>query len=109
MNRQINFIARKRLAQYHSIEELFLNVSNELKDQYEVQWIELPESGASLSSIIKNLNFVKKVRGQVYHITGDVNYMAIKFGEQSILTIHDIQSGFNGKHSKKKNKRVCMV
>ncbi|WP_299778188.1 glycosyltransferase family 1 protein [uncultured Formosa sp.] len=97
MRQRINYIFRKRLPQYNSIEELFGAIQTRLKDKVEVDTQELEFSGGSPIVILKNiLSFKKKSLNQVNHITGDVNYMALATGKKSVLTIHDIGSILKG-------------
>lgn len=47
--------------------------------------------GASLSGIIRNLISFKPADADIYHITGDINYLALKLPpEKTVLTIHDL-------------------
>ena len=101
MSKPIYYVNRYRLPQYNSIEELFTNISREVEKSYPVRWVELPHFGASLLRLLKNLWFVRPQQNVVYHITGDVNYMALSLGRQSILTIHDVQSALQGSFLKR--------
>ncbi|MEM6515884.1 MAG: glycosyltransferase family 1 protein [Bacteroidota bacterium] len=101
MAKHINFINRYRLKGYNSIEELFNSIFLHLSKTESVIWTTLPNYGASINSLLKNLASIPKQRNTIYHITGDVNYIAIKFGKQSILTIHDVQSALSGSFLKK--------
>ncbi len=92
MNRTIHYINRHRLAQYNSIEELFLSVKAEVSKSLPCRWLELQFAGASPLTILKNCRAVKPKPNTVYHITGDVHYMAMALGKQAILTIHDVGS-----------------
>ena len=56
----------------------------------------MPHLGASPLRLFKNIWSVRRQQDVVYHITGDVNYMALVLGKQSILTIHDVQSTLQG-------------
>ncbi|MDW5287866.1 glycosyltransferase family 1 protein [Formosa sp. PL04] len=94
---KINYIFRKRLPQYNSIEELFGAIQTRLKNKVSVETQELYFSGGSPIVILKNLlSFKNKPINQVNHITGDVNYMAFVTGNKSVLTIHDIGSILKG-------------
>lgn len=63
--------------------------------------VELPESKLTLSSILKNIRFIRKKKAHINHITGHVNYVAFGSGRNTVLTIHDMESAFTG--SKIKN------
>ncbi|MCF1190797.1 glycosyltransferase family 4 protein [Mangrovimonas sp. AS39] len=92
----VTFLFRKRLPGFHSIEELFYNISRRVGKELEVMNVELPYSKFSFKAIINNFRFVKKNKTGVFHITGHVNYLALATGKRTVLTIHDIQSSFYG-------------
>lgn len=97
MSLEINYIFRKRLPQYNSIEELFGAIKMRLKGNVKVETLELKLSGGSPIVVLKNiLSFKNKSNCQINHITGDVNYMALVTGQKSVLTIHDIGSILKG-------------
>lgn len=96
MQKRINFINRKRLAQYHSIEGVFQSLQQQLDQDHACSWAELKYSGASPWVVLKNLRAVKRQKNAIYHITGDVHYMAIALRSTAILTIHDVGSAFKG-------------
>lgn len=85
---------RKKRPEANSIEEIFYSLKKYLGDN--VALIELPYSGASVSSIFKNILFAKKHRGEVNHISGEVHYIALGLGKRTLLTIHDVQSIVKG-------------
>lgn len=96
MVQKVNFIFRKRLPQYNSIEELFIEIQLKIKNKIVVETQELEYSGGSPFIIFKNWLSFKNKSTRVNHITGDVNYMAIVTGKKSVLTIHDIGSILKG-------------
>jgi glycosyltransferase involved in cell wall biosynthesis len=96
MSCKVHYISRRRKPNYHSIEELFGDVSDQMKKHCSVEWTELPHSGASPVVLLKNLAAVKPQRNITYHITGDVNYMSLRLGKKTILTIHDVKSALKG-------------
>lgn len=96
MPKRINFINRKRLPQYHSIEGVFQTVQKVLGKDHLCMWTELKHSGASPLVLLKNLISLKRKNNVIYHITGDVHYMALVLRGQAILTIHDVGSALKG-------------
>jgi len=92
----ITYIFRKRLPHYHSIEVLFFSIDEQLSKKNQTDKIELDYSGASPMVLLKNLLGFKKDRERLYHITGDVHYMALHTGRTTILTIHDVKSATQG-------------
>ena len=94
--KNLTLIFRKRLPQFNSIEEIFLQLLEQFKRQLDVHHIEVPNSGADPKSAFKNLQFISKNKSQINHITGHINYGALALGRKGILTIHDIGSAFYG-------------
>lgn len=93
---KIVFFFRRKLPEFNSIEELFNSITEELKSHIQIEKIELPYSNFDVKSVFQNLNFVKKQRGKINHITGHVNYIALMTGKRTVLTIHDVKSAFYG-------------
>ncbi len=96
MTKTINYISRKRLPQYHSIEGVFISIKLAIEADLTCNWIELEQSGASPLDLIHNLKSIERHKNTVYHITGDVHYVALKLGKQAVLTIHDVHSALKG-------------
>ena len=101
MTKTIHYITRKRLPCYNSIEELFLAISARVKDTYATQWVALKYTGASPIRILKNIWSVKADPANIYHITGDVHYMALAYRKRAILTVHDVDSAFTRSYIKR--------
>ncbi|MCZ2844935.1 MAG: glycosyltransferase family 1 protein [Candidatus Bathyarchaeota archaeon] len=89
-------VFRKRLPQFNSIEEIFLNLYKELQKKTTINKIEVPESGAALGSMFRNLRFTRSHRAGITHITGHVNYISLAAGRKTILTVHDSGSALYG-------------
>ncbi|QDO93701.1 glycosyltransferase family 4 protein [Formosa sediminum] len=96
MSLEINYIFRKRLPQYNSIEELFGTLITYIKKECNVEVTELSSGGASLKNILINLRGFKNKSKSIVHITGDVHYMALVTGRYTVLTIHDVKSIIKG-------------
>ncbi len=92
----IHLFFRKKLPQFNSIEEIFIAIKAHLSLHLDVQIQEVPEEGASLKSIIKNLCFARQHRSTINHITGHINYLALTLGRNTVLTIHDTDSNIYG-------------
>ncbi|WP_115461230.1 glycosyltransferase family 4 protein [Winogradskyella aurantiaca] len=105
MKLHINYIFRKRQPQYHSIEGLFNSIADELSKGFKVDCIEMPYPGASLKSLLGNLLSIQKNKNVVYHVTGDINYICLKLGKKSVLTVHDVNSALKGNALKRMLKR----
>ncbi|TQI71937.1 glycosyltransferase involved in cell wall biosynthesis [Gramella sp. Hel_I_59] len=92
----LTLIFRKRLPQFNSIEEIFLQLLEQFKKQLDVHHVEVPNSGADPLSACKNLHFIHRNKSNINHITGHINYGSLALGKKGILTIHDIGSAFYG-------------
>lgn len=99
MKKTVCFINRKRLPGYNSIEELFGNIISEIDKHAQSIMFELKNSGGSPLVILKNVRSLKAI-SNVYHITGDVHYMALALKKNTVLTIHDVNSAFYGNRLK---------
>lgn len=93
---KINFLFRRHLPQYNSIEELFVSIINEVSNVNTTTVSMLTKSGGSPLVVLQNLISFRKEKSTVYHITGDIHYMALVTGQRSVLTIHDVGSGIKG-------------
>lgn len=82
--------------EYNSIEEVFQTIMQAFPDGVTFERVVLPYSGASLKSILGNLRYARRHRGKINHITGDVHYVALATGGNTVLTIHDVNSILNG-------------
>ena len=61
-------------------------------DRYDTERLYLPEERYNrISKLIKNLIFVKRVKAEIYHITGEVYYLAAFLPKKrTIMTVHDL-------------------
>lgn len=98
---------RKKRSEANSIEEIFYSLIKYLG--HDVELLELPFAGASISSIVKNIYFAWKHRGDINHITGEVHYIALGTGRRTLITIHDIQSIIRGGRISRTVKKMVMV
>ena len=96
----VNFFFRKP-GKFHSIEELFHNIQSHLQEHIDFKNVYMPYHTGILGRI-KNIFFAKKHKGQINHITGDINYIALGLPcKNTVLTIHDIGSSLKGNFIKK--------
>lgn len=75
-----------------SIEEVF----NVLLDYLHSQKKELPSKSSSVYGILNNIIHARKHRKTISHISGDIHYIALGTGKNTVLTIHDIKSIIKG-------------
>lgn len=76
----------------HSIEGLFAGIAREISRQEDVtsNVVYLPYISRGLWSIWKNIRFVSQLNADIFHITGDIHYVALALpASRTILTIHD--------------------
>lgn len=109
----IHFIFRKQDAGFHSIETVFGIIVPLIGAHYNIRQDELKHGGGGPADLHRNLRSFKKgtpgtpedeapgtpedgASRTLFHITGHVNYMAIKTGRTTVLTIHDIRSALKG-------------
>lgn len=94
MKTKILFIERKfwkkNFAAF-SLEKVFEQVARLLPaEKYESSTVKVP-FGNSFLDILKNLLFFKRIEADIYHITGQIHYMALVLPpEKTVLTIHDL-------------------
>lgn len=90
---KISYIFRSPKLNAFSIENVFSFVSAEVAKQFKVERIFLPRPEYSLSSFWENIKYIKTIKSDVYHITGDVHYICAGLpASQTILTIHDLRA-----------------
>jgi glycosyltransferase involved in cell wall biosynthesis len=73
-----------------SLEKVFAQIARLLpKDKFEASITKVPY-GNAFTDILKNLLFFKKPAADIYHITGQIHYLALILPRKNtVLTIHD--------------------
>lgn len=90
---RINYIFRSKEYNAFSIENIFKNISNELRNNEDIKKSYVPISKYSLNMFIKNSLFAAKQQGDILHITGDIHYVCLLMSRRkTILTVHDIRA-----------------
>jgi glycosyltransferase involved in cell wall biosynthesis len=97
---KVHLFFRKPIKGFRSLEEVFDIVINALAVT-QVHIKEVPEKRVTPAKFWTNIRWVKKHRGKVNHITGDIHYIALATGRNSVLTIHDAYSSLSGSIFKK--------
>jgi glycosyltransferase involved in cell wall biosynthesis len=83
-------IFRRPNPDFFSIERVFATVSTHLDPAYEQKRVTMPFYNSSLTRIIRNLRFARRLKADIYHVTGDVHYAVLALPrKKTILTIHD--------------------
>lgn len=90
MKKRVIFIERQT-SRAVSIEKVFAQIAKSLPaDRFEFEFQKLPY-GYGPISILKNLLFFRKRPADIYHITGDIHYIALRLPRtKTVLTIHDL-------------------
>jgi glycosyltransferase involved in cell wall biosynthesis len=83
-------IFRKQTPHFFSIERVFAQVAANLDKTYHTKKVTLPFYSSSLTAIFRNLLFTRKLKADIYHISGDVHYTVLALPRRNtVLTIHD--------------------
>ena len=99
---KINYLFRSTKNNEYSIENVFEQIISNLNKKILVEKIYVPQPSNSIINIINNIRSVKYKRGEIYHITGDVHYLALVLKKDKfILTIHDLVTLKNKKGIKR--------
>ena len=82
----------RQFIEWVSIEKVFRQIAEELdKAEFDVTFEKAPY-GNNLSGIIRNLLFFRPARADIYHITGQIHYMALVLPpDKTVLTVHDLR------------------
>lgn len=89
----ITYFFRKPQPQYHSIERVFRIIIGEVGKKAETTIYHLNNGDKGLFSRIKALFEVRKNKGAINHITGDISYVALALPKKGlIITFHDLES-----------------
>lgn len=87
-------IFRKPNPLFFSLERVFASVSAHLNPAYAQKRVTLPGYSSSVGAIFRNIRFARRtarqLKGDIYHVTGDVHYAVLGLPrKKTILTIHD--------------------
>lgn len=90
MSLTVNFIERK-IADTQSIEGVFRQVAKGFERKgIAADFTKLPYSNSFVGLVLNTL-FFRRVKADIYHITGHVHYIALVLPKtQTVLTIHDL-------------------
>jgi glycosyltransferase involved in cell wall biosynthesis len=75
---------------------VFSSIISEVSKKIKTNTTELNFSGATPKVIFKNIFSYSKNKSSIKHITGDIHYMALITGKNTVLTIHDSGSAIKG-------------
>jgi glycosyltransferase involved in cell wall biosynthesis len=87
---KVCYLYRKKHPVFFSIEKVFSQIAAVLKDQVQIDEVQMPHAKLSLYNIWQNLKAARRQQADIYHITGDIHYLALALPtRKTILTIHD--------------------
>ncbi len=89
---RVIFVERKASGAV-SVERVFRQIARDLPpESFDLGFQEVPY-GNGIMAIVKNLLFFRPKPADIYHITGDVQYISLRLpGDRTVMTIHDIIS-----------------
>ena len=80
----------RKPGRFFSIERVFAQLAPDLSGHMPIHHWTAPFGGASFKSILGNIRAAGSPRADVYHITGDIHYLALGLPRRrTMLTIHD--------------------
>lgn len=86
--RKVTLLFRKKRDRFFSIERIFQQLTPSIARGLDVDRWEAPY--ASPWQIFRNLKAVRTCKADIYHITGDIHYIALGLPrKKTLLTIHD--------------------
>lgn len=84
------FILRRNQPTYFSIERIFSLVCRIISGKVNVVRVTVPHGKLLPWNILANFRAIRKVKADVYHVTGDVHYLVLGLpAKKTILTVHD--------------------
>jgi len=90
---KVTYFFRKPRPQYHSIERVFGLIIDNLSEEITPTVYKLSGGEKGFFSRIKALWEVRRNRGFINHITGDISYIALVLPKKRlIITFHDLES-----------------
>ncbi len=93
---KISYFFRKKTPTFHSIENIFDAVINNIED-FETAKYEVPFHSKGFFNRLKIAFFAKNNQSDINHITGDIHFIAPFLKKnKTILTVHDIGSAKYG-------------
>ncbi len=89
---RVIFVERKASGAV-SVERVFRQIARDLpSESFDLGFQQVP-FGNGILAILENLLFFRPKPADIYHITGDVQYISLRLpGDRTVMTIHDIIS-----------------
>ena len=103
---------RKPVPHFFSIEKIFNAISEQLPADMQVKKVLLPHYTSTVKKVWQNMRYVRRQKGNVYHITGDVTYLAMalpKKKDRSHFSRRGIFIPANGHQAMVLSPPVCKV
>jgi glycosyltransferase involved in cell wall biosynthesis len=90
---EVTYFFRKPRPQYHSIERVFGLIMENLPDNIVPKIHKLSGGEKGYFTRCKAILEVRKNKGQINHITGDISYVALGLPRKGlVITFHDLES-----------------
>jgi len=85
------FVFRKKNPLFFSIEKVFEPlINNTIVSGWKAIAITVPHYSTGIPALFRNIFYLRKVKSDIFHITGDIHYAVFAFPRnKTILTIHD--------------------
>ena len=85
----------RKPSEFVSIEKAFREIAGALSDDFEVGFQQVTY-GNHFSDALRNLLFFRKMKADVYHLTGHIHYIALLFARaDTVLSIMDVRFLYN--------------
>jgi glycosyltransferase involved in cell wall biosynthesis len=90
METKVLYVERKP-SEYLSIEKVFRQIAASLSSNFVTDFQQMPFGFTAIDTFLNLLLFRKK-KADIYHVTGHVNYAALRLpAENTVLTFHDLR------------------
>lgn len=84
---RVTYYLRDKREGNYSIEQIFGAIGSEISNQYDINFFYVDSTKNKLQNVLR----ARKVQGDINHITGDVNWLALGLNrKKTLLTIHDL-------------------
>jgi glycosyltransferase involved in cell wall biosynthesis len=88
--KKICLVYRRPVKEFFSIEKVFSIVKKGLEGKFIISEATVPNNRVTVCGVLQNITYASRHKADVYHITGDIHYVALAFpSKKTILTIHD--------------------
>lgn len=94
--KKVCYLFRSKDLNQFSIENVFRYIRESISYDFKINEAYVPYGRINSKYIFKNLNFAGKIDSDIFHITGDIHYIAVILPrKKTVLTIHDLVGFYN--------------